>query len=364
MNLSVFTLGLMRYTEGGQDNADRIVQRAVRLGINHLETARGYGTSEELLGRALPHIDRSKVYITTKVHPKPTYDEFMQGFETSMKHLGVDVLDNLDIHGINNQRSFRLAVDEKNTWRAVRKLMDAGTVRHVGFSTHGKLETILQTIETGMFESVNLHYYWFNQVNESAVARAAELDMGVLIISPNEKGGMLFKPTEKLRALSAPLHPMNLAQRWLLSDPRVHTLSVGPAVPEHLDEHMAVADAVGPLTEIERAALDRWSLAHRNALGRDFCTQCQQCVPCPQFIDIPEILRLRNAAVAFDMNEYASFRYNLLNGSDDWFHGHAGDHCTECGECLPRCPEALDIPRLLFDAHDSLKTGTGRRLWG
>ena len=69
-------------------------------------------------------------------------------------------------------------------------------------------------------------------------------------------------------------------------------------------------------------------------------------------------------AVAFDMTEYGSFRYNLLDGSNDWFHGWPGDHCTECGKCLPRCPEELDIPRLLFDAHDLLKTASATRLWG
>jgi len=63
------------------------------------------------------------------------------------------------------------------------------------------------------------------------------------------------------------------------------------------------------------------------------------------------------------MTEYGSFRYNLLDGSNDWFHGHPACRCTECGECLPRCPEKLDIPRLLFDAHDLLKTKAGKRLW-
>jgi len=363
MNLSVLTLGLMRYMSDDPDRSARVVQRAVELGINHLETARGYGTSEELLGHALKTIDRSKVYITTKVGPRKTYDEFMKAFETSMASIGVDVLDGLDIHGINNEDRFRAAVDEKGTFKAVRKLMDAGTVKHIGFSTHGKTDIILKTINTQMFESVNLHYYWFYQAHRPVIVRAAELDMGVFIISPNEKGGMLFKPTEALCKLSGPVHPMTLNQRWLLSDPRIHTLAVGPAVPEELDLHMAVADNVGPLTGDERAAFDRWERAYRERLGTDFCTQCGQCLPCPQRIDVPEILRLRNAAVAFGMTEYGSFRYNLLDGSDDWFHGPPGDHCTECGVCLTRCPEKLDIPRLLFDAHDLLKTATGRRLW-
>ncbi len=364
MRLSVFSLGLMRYMSGDPDNATRVVQRGVELGINHLETARGYGTSEDLLGRALKAIDRTSVHITTKIAPRPTYDRFMQDFETSMEKIGIDVLDNLDIHGINNEQKFAWAVDEKQTWRAVRKLLDSGTVKHVGFSTHGKTPILLKTVNTEMFESINLHYYWFYQAHAPVIERAAELDMGVFIISPNEKGGLLFKPTETLQRLSAPLHPMHLNQRWLLADPRIHTLSVGPSVPEELDAPMAVADNVGPLTEQERAALQRWEEHRRASLGADFCTECQKCLPCPEGIDIPELLRLRNAAVAFDMLEYGTFRYNLLDGSFDWFHGQMGDHCTECGQCLPRCPEKLAIPRLLFDTHDLLKRGRGKRLWG
>ncbi|MBI4578456.1 MAG: aldo/keto reductase, partial [Planctomycetes bacterium] len=208
MNLSVFTLGLMRYMSDDPEQSTQVVRRAVELGINHLETARGYGTSEELLGRALKTIDRGKVYITTKIAPKETYDEFMREFETSMKHIGIDVLDNLDLHGVNNEQSFGRAVSERGTWRAVRKLMDSGAVRHVGFSTHGKTDTILKTINTERFESVNLHYYWFFQTNAPAVARAAELDMGVFIISPNDKGGKLYEPSAKLARLCAPLSPM------------------------------------------------------------------------------------------------------------------------------------------------------------
>jgi len=91
---------------------------------------------------------------------------------------------------------------------------------------------------------------------------------------------MLFKPTPKLRALSAPFHPMNLNQRWLLSDPRVHTVTVGPATAQELDQHMVVCDRVGRLDASERQGLDRWANTIRTTLGADFCTQCQKCLPC------------------------------------------------------------------------------------
>ncbi len=363
MNLSVFTLGLMRYMSDDPEKSTAVVRRAVELGINHLETARGYGNSEELLGHALKSIDRSKVFITTKIGPQKTYDDFMRTFETCMKNIGLDYLDNLDVHGVNNEEKFRTAMDERENWRAIRKLLDDSTVRHIGFSTHGKLPLLMDVLNTQAFESINLHYYWFYQVLEPVVARAAELDMGVFIISPNDKGGMLYRPSERLRELAAPFHPMNLNARWLLSDPRVHTLSLGAAMPADFEQHLAVADNTQPLSESERAALARWEAAFRDQLGKDRCTVCQACLPCPQFIDIPEILRLRNAAVALDMHDYGTYRYNMFNGSNDWFHGWPGDHCTECGECLPKCPEKLEIPRLLFDAHDLLKTGSGKRMW-
>jgi predicted aldo/keto reductase-like oxidoreductase len=363
LRVPVFTLGLMRYMSDDPDRSAAVVHRAVALGITHLETARGYGTSERLLGHALKGLDRSKLVLTTKIGPLPTYDDFMRHFDESMREIGIDTLDNLDIHGVNNPAKLRMAVNENGTFRAVRKLLDDGTIKHIGFSTHADLQTILDAINTQLFESINLHYYWFFQYNAPAVQRAAALDMGVFIISPNEKGGMLFKPPPALVELSKPYHPMNLAQRWLLAQPEVHTLSLGAATPAELDQHLVVADQTGPLTEEEQRRLAGWQQQVHDALGPDYCTVCHECLPCPQHVNIPEVLRLRNMEVAFGTHEYGAFRYNLLDGDDDWFHGHTGHRCTECGECLPRCPENLDIPRLLFDAHDRLKGKPGKRLW-
>src|ERR1700722_14752445 len=70
-----------------QANLEATIRRAFELGINHIETARGYSASEMQLGRILPSLPRDKTIIQTKVAPKPTVKEFLDTFETSMKYL-------------------------------------------------------------------------------------------------------------------------------------------------------------------------------------------------------------------------------------------------------------------------------------
>jgi hypothetical protein len=186
--------------------------------------------------------------------------------------------------------------------------------------------------------------------------------MGVLIISPTDKGGQLFRPTQTLRELTAPLTPIQANARWLLAQPEVSTLTLGAAHPEEFDEHIAVADRDGPLTEEEQQIFQRLEKRFR-LLGPDRCTVCHECLPCPEGINIPEVLRLRNMAVAFDMVEFGKYRYNLFENAGHWFPGSRADRCTECGDCLPRCPEKLDIPRLLFETHEMLAGEPGKRMW-
>ena len=86
----------------------------------------------------------------------------------------------------------------------------------------------------------------------------------------------------------------------------------------------------------------------------ELCTLCNECLPCPEEINIPEVLRFRNLLQAYDMEDYGRFRYNMFEGEGHWFPGNFASKCTECGDCLPRCPEKLEIPQLLFDTHNRL----------
>jgi predicted aldo/keto reductase-like oxidoreductase len=256
---------------------------------------------------------------------------------------------------------------------AVRRAMDEGLVGHLGFATHAPLETIVRAIETREFESVNLHYYFINPRNLPAVRLAASLDMGVFIISPTDKGGQLHMPPARLESLCRPLTPIEYNQRWLLSQHEVHTLSVGASTPDEFDAHLVGVGRAGPLTDDETAIASRLETALGD-LGSTYCSVCHECLPCPEDVHIPEILRLRNLAVAYDMVEFGRYRYGMFvrrdpstgertGGAGHWFPGAQAEWCSDCGDCLPRCPLGLDIPALLREAHGVLSGTAGKRLW-
>ena len=365
LHISVFSLGTMRYL-ASFENARRTIQEAVALGINHVETASGYGKSEEYLGEAIKaglSISREQLRITSKIPPTVDADTMRRCIDKSLKNLQLDYLDCLGIHGLNTWQHLDWVRAENGCMRAVREAVADGRVRHVGFSTHAPLEVILAAINTDFFEFINLHYYYFFQRNAAAIELAAEKDMGIFIISPADKGGRLYTPPEKLKELTYPFSPLELNYRFLLSDKRITTLSVGAAIPEELIEPLKVADRNGELTSEEISVFEKLEQHQNTVLETEKCSQCYECLPCPENINIPEVLRLRNLAVAYDMEDYGKYRYGMFENAGHWFPGMKGSRCTECGECLPRCPEELDIPVLLKDTHERLKGKEGRRLW-
>jgi uncharacterized protein len=367
IEVSVFTLGTMRYLVSAE-NARQTLERAIDLGINHVETAQAYGQSEPYLAQAVQHWRsqsgplRSALIVTTKITPKPDAASMAEAIDKSLTRLQLESVDCLAIHGLNTPEHLNWIQQPNGCMAAVRQAVARGKVRHVGFSTHGPLDVILGAIQTQQFEFVNLHYSLFFQRNAPAVALAQALDLGVLIISPADKGGQLYTPPQTLKDLCAPFDPLHLNARFLLSQPAVSTLSVGAATPAELDWPLAVADQTEALTTREQECLVQLD-RQMQTLGTEQCHQCLACLPCPETINIPEVLRLRNLAVAFGMEDFGRYRYRMFENAGHWFPGRKASRCTECGDCLPKCPSNLEIPALLFDAHDRLQDEPRLRLW-
>lgn len=220
LQIPVFSGGGMRYQYKWQDlpaseiptdnqrHLEATIRRSVEVGINHIETARGYGTSEMQLGQILPEFPREQLIVQTKVTPKSDTVEFRHKFEQSLAFLKLDYVDLLSLHGINTDELLHDSIRPGGCLDVARKLQREGRVRFIGFSTHGPTDIIVKTIETDQFDYVNLHWYYINQVNWPAIEAAQRHDMGVFIISPSDKGGKLYDPPPKLVELCKPLSPM------------------------------------------------------------------------------------------------------------------------------------------------------------
>jgi hypothetical protein len=373
--LPVVTCGCMRFQHSwkpddpvpleSQKNVEACVCRAFELGINHFETARGYGTTEVQLGRILPRLPRDQIIVQTKVNPEADVTKFVANFDDSMRRLDVDYLDIFSIHGINNGETFDNAMRCLET---VRKWKEQGRIRHIGFASHGPTDIQTRAIRTEAFESVNLHWFYIFQDNRPAIAEAAKRDMGVYIISPNDKGGQLYKPSAKLERLTAPLHPMVFNDLFCLACPDVHSISCGVSRPGDFDIHMQAVQQVDRAAEVIAPIRQRLEEEMVRVFGKEWVETWRIGLPkwneAPGGINIPVILFLRNLVLAFDMVEYGKMRYNLLGNGGHWFPGNNAAKLDEydLAECLKNSPHASQIPAALKEAHHLLAGQEVKRL--
>ncbi|MBO9997672.1 MAG: aldo/keto reductase [Cyanobacteria bacterium SID2] len=388
LKMPVFSCGGMRYqhswkdvppseiSEDNQRNLEATIRRSIELGINHIETARGYGTSEIQLGRILPQFPRDELIVQTKVSPTEDPLEFRLTLKQSLQNLQLDRVDLLGIHGINTPELLEYTLRPGGCLEEAQKFQKQGRVRYIGFSTHGPTEVILQAIESGAFDYVNLHWYYINQINWPAIEAARRHDMGVFIISPSNKGGMLYEPSPKLVELCRPLSPIVFNNLFCLSRSEVHTLSLGAARPSDFDEHLKAL----PLLDREASPkenradkllpeiLDRLEKAAIEALGEQWYKTWHQGLPnfdeTPREINIPVILWLRNLAVAYDLVEYGKMRYNLLGNGSHWFPGQRAEKIDDRSlqSCLKNSPHAEIIPDILRETHEMLGDRQVKRL--
>jgi predicted aldo/keto reductase-like oxidoreductase len=378
--MPVFSCGGMRYQYKWQDlpeqeipsdnqvNLEATIHRSLEVGIHHIETARGYGTSEVQLGKILPTLPREKLIVQTKVAPVADAREFQQTFEQSLANLKLDYVDLLGLHGVNTPELLHYSIRPGGCLEVAQRLQAQGKVRFVGFSTHAATDVILQAIETNQFDYVNLHWYYIFQDNWAAIEAATARDMAVFIISPSDKGGRLYNPPQKLVELCQPLSPIVFNDLFCLSHPQIHTLSIGAARPQDFDEHLKTlhwldrADEILPpiLERLEQAAIDTLGEAwyHTWRVGLPHYTET------PGNINIPTILWLRNLALAYDMVDYAKARYNLLTNAGHWFPGAKanGFDPLQLRQCLANSPHADRIPEMLQEADRLLGGEAVKRL--
>jgi aryl-alcohol dehydrogenase-like predicted oxidoreductase len=262
------------------------VRRAVELGVNYIDTAPGYGNSEEALGRALATVDRP-VILSTKLGGRPQpfrpqdKGDLLRSVEESLRLLGRETIDILMIHEPDRPGQY----DWWRDWESFRgpvldvldELKRAGTIRFTGLGGTTAYE-LPHIIRTGRFDVVltafNYSLLW--REAESAVLPAAqEQGMGIIVGSPLQQGALarrydaevnaggrwLSPPRRKqYRALYALLDELGLpiaeaGLRFVLSNPAVHCTLMGARTPQEVEQNVA-AVAKGPLPADVLARLD------------------------------------------------------------------------------------------------------------
>jgi len=382
--MPVLSLGGMRFQQSwndlpadqisaeSQDNLRATLEAAVSAGFRHVETARHYGSSERQLGWLLPQVPDPGRILQTKVPPQADPAAFEAELRLSFERLGVQRVDLLAIHGLNLPEHLEQTLRPGGCLEVVRRWQAEGRVGSVGFSTHGPLPLIVEAINSGAFDYVNLHWYFIRQDNRPAIEAAIAQDMGVFVISPTDKGGHLHTPSPLLRELCAPLHPIVFNDLFCLSAPGIHTISVGAARPEDLELHLQAVQLLPQAAELLPPIVARLEQVRREVLGDAWLASWQQGLPAwqdtPGQINLPTLLWLHNLVEAWDLEGYAKARYGLLGAGSHWFPGANADALdqtvseAELKQVLVASPWADQIPQLLRDLRQRVGGTAARRL--
>ena len=371
--MSLFTLGTMRAINSPAQ-MEAVLRAALAAGLNHLETAPAYGPAERFLATALSQLHQEGAapaggwLITSKLLPGSDLASGQQHLRAILERLGVHQLTSLAVHGLNKQEHLTWALKGPGA-ELLHWAQAEGLVGQVGFSSHGSPELIEAALGSGTFQFCSLHLHLLDQTRMPIARQALADGIGVMAISPADKGGRLYDPPAALIDDCQPFDPLELAYRFLL-DAGISTLTLGAAQPSDLAWARRLAPPASepsqphPSNAKIATAVDRLATAGAERLGSGRCGQCRDCLPCPADVPIPELLRLRNLAVGHGMEAFASERYNLIGRAGHWWESLNADACQRCGACLPRCPHGLAIPDLLADTHRRLAAAPRRRLWG
>ena len=382
--MPVLSLGGMRYqqswndlpaeeiTAGSQAHLRELLEAAVAVGFHHIETARGYGTSERQLGWLLPQVPDPQRILQTKVAPEADPARFEEQLAVSFERLAVERVDLLGLHGINTPELLEQTMRPGGCMEVARRWQEEGRIGHLGFSTHAPLPVILEAIASDAFAYINLHWYFIKQENSPALEAARAHDMGVFLISPTDKGGHLQTPSARMVELCAPHHPIVVNDLFCLSHPAVHTISVGAARVADLDLHLEAVALLEQAPALLPPILNRLEAARLEALGAPWLASWREGLPSweqtPGGINVPVLLWLHNLLEAWDLEGYCQARYRLLGNGGHWFPGENADALDQTVSeadllaVLEGSPWAERIPDLLRALRQRLGGGMVRRL--
>jgi predicted aldo/keto reductase-like oxidoreductase len=317
LEVSVISLGGIPLQRLNQEQATAVIKQSIDLGINFIDTARGYTVSEEFIGNALEELGyHDKVYLATKSMVR-SYEDMKEEIETSLRNLKTDVIDLYQFHLIKTKEQYEQVMSDEGAYRALLEAKAEGKILNIGITGHDAklLETF---IDPKLFDTVQFPYNPVEKQGEALFQKAADNDIGVIVMKPIA-GGAFVKADQSIK--------------WIMENKNVSVLIPGMDCIEQVASNIQASKE--KLTDEEREEVKKFSAE----LGTEFCRRCGYCAPCPQEIDIPVMFLFEGYLKRYGLVEWSKERYAKVENT--------ASKCIECGICETRCPYSLPIIKMM-----------------
>ncbi len=332
LNVSVIGLGGVQLNSSPTGYAVRLVQRALDLGVNYIDTARDYGDSEIKVGIALRG-QRERAFVSTKAGDRSRQGAWKQ-INESLERLQMDYVDNLHLHALFDLQDLDSRLGPGGALEALLQARQQGMARHIGCTSH-RSSLLIEALMRFDFETISVP---LNIVEREPLADLIPLcrqkGVGVTIMKP----------------LATGLLPARLALKWLASQP-IATAVPGCTTLEEIEENAGV----GHLPDF---ALTLQEAARAEALRAEWdqvrCRLCAACLPCSQGIPIHNELGSDDVYDHYRTmgpQAFAAFTWSpqFIAHELEWRPKIIAqlESCDRCGACQARCPYGLPIMDML-----------------
>jgi predicted aldo/keto reductase-like oxidoreductase len=301
-----------------EDQAVETVRHAIEQGVDFIDTSRAYTTSERRIGKALKLTDKKVTLASKSVSRKS--EDVRADLEKSLSDLQVDHIDLYQCHFVSTPEDYQRVVQANGALDTLVKAKDEGLIGHIGITSHS-LEVLEQALNDGLFDTIMVCFSFLEPAaKELIIPKALEKNIGVIAMK-SFSGGAIDNPV--------------LALKWALSQPGV---AIIPGIEDTalFDQNWVVytsGDFV--LTAAEQNEIE----SIRKRYDKVFCRRCDYCQPCSEEIPISVVLHVRSIIKRMGKEAVkGAFLSPALA---------AARKCSECGDCLGRCPYELPIPDLI-----------------
>jgi predicted aldo/keto reductase-like oxidoreductase len=317
--VSRISFGALPIQKLSLDDATSLLREALQRGVTYIDSAIGYGDSEEKIGRALQGLDRDGVIFATKSMARDAAG-IQEHVALSRRRMGVERIHNYQLHAINDYQLLEQVLAPGGALEGLQRARDRGEIAHISITGH-RPDVLVDALKTGEFATVQAPYNFIElAAADELFPVARQLDVGIIIMKPLG-GGMLAKARLAIGYILQQLQDA-------LQIPGFETLA-------ELDEIIAIDAAATPLSATELAEIDEI----KAELGTAFCRRCNYCGPCPQEIYIP------TGMIMHTLLKRAGTNFFVDSWGKDLLPKVAT--CRECGVCEPRCPYELPIRQIL-----------------